>query len=46
MAQVSMQFEIIAENMDETLPPGPEKSVALRKLLEAKDTAVRASLDI
>lgn len=30
--------------MDEDLPSGPEKSAGLRKLLEAKDCFVRASL--
>lgn len=28
------------------LPDGVEKSVAMRKLLEAKDAAVRAALDV
>ena len=28
------------------LPPGPETAVALRKLLESKDAAVRAALDL
>ena len=31
---------------DDALPDGAEKSAALRKLLEAKDCAVRAALDI
>jgi hypothetical protein len=35
----------IAQVMDDTLPDGPEKSAGLRKLLEAKDCFVRASLD-
>jgi hypothetical protein len=30
--------------MIETLPRNPERTVALRKLLEAKDAAVRAKL--
>jgi hypothetical protein len=34
----------IANWMVETLPRNPERSVALRKLLEAKDAAVRAKL--
>lgn len=33
-----------AKLMDEKLPDGPEKSAGLRKLLEAKDCFVRASL--
>lgn len=34
----------LAIQMDETLPESAEKSVGLRKLLEAKDALVRASL--
>ncbi|KLN95613.1 hypothetical protein [Moellerella wisconsensis] len=34
----------LAMQMDETLPESAEKSVGLRKLLEAKDALVRASL--
>lgn len=41
---VSAAFGRLAEEMDELLPDGPEKSVALRKLLEGKDAAVRAYL--
>lgn len=41
---VSMPFAKLAEHIDRTIPPGPEQSVALRKLLEAKDAAVRAAL--
>ncbi|WP_201308841.1 hypothetical protein [Puerhibacterium puerhi] len=42
----SARFHGLALEIDETLPDGPEKSVALRKLLEAKDAAVRAALDL
>lgn len=35
-----------AQLLDDFLPDGPEKSTALRKLLEAKDAAVRAALDM
>ncbi len=35
----------LALHYDGTLPDGPEKSVALRKLLEAKDALVRAALE-
>jgi hypothetical protein len=35
----------LARQMDEQLPNGPEKSAGLRKLLEAKDCLVRASLE-
>jgi hypothetical protein len=39
---VSMPFSMIARRLVETIPAGPERTVALRKLLEAKDAAVRA----
>jgi hypothetical protein len=35
---------LIAGEMAKVLPPGPEVTVCLRKLLEAKDCAVRAAL--
>ncbi len=38
----SRPFGELARTMDQTLPDNPEKSTALRKLLEAKDCAVRA----
>jgi hypothetical protein len=38
---VSRPFGELAQLVNDTLPDGPEKSVALRKLLEAKDAAVR-----
>ncbi len=41
---VSGEFYTLACKMDALLPPGPEKSVCLRKLLEGKDAAVRAAL--
>jgi len=44
-AAVSHQFSDIAHWVTDNLPAGPETTVALRKLLEAKDAAVRASLD-
>jgi hypothetical protein len=34
----------LAEQMEELLPDGPEKTTGLRKLLEAKDCFVRAAL--
>lgn len=43
---VSKKFNFLANVLEDTLPKGPEKSVALRKLLESKDAAVRAALDI
>lgn len=39
---VSRPFCETAELIVETLPRNPERTVALRKLLEAKDAAVRA----
>lgn len=41
---VSEQFATLAEHVDIVLPDNPEKTTALRKLLEAKDCAVRAVL--
>ena len=35
---------LLAGRIVETLPRNPERTVALRKLLEAKDAAVRALL--
>jgi hypothetical protein len=39
---VSMPFCHLAKDIVTTLPRNPERTVALRKLLEAKDAAVRA----
>jgi len=44
MQQVSRPFCELAERIHETLSRNAERSVALRKLLEAKDAAVRASM--
>ena len=41
---VSRPFGELAEHITVTLPRNPERTVALRKLLEAKDCAVRAAL--
>jgi hypothetical protein len=41
---VSRMFTQVAHDIVATLPRNPERSVALRKLLEAKDCAVRAKL--
>lgn len=43
---VSRPFSKLAHELEDLLPKGPEKSTALRKLLEAKDAAVRAALDL
>lgn len=42
-AVVSKMFGDLADELITTLPRNPERTVALRKLLEAKDAAVRAS---
>lgn len=44
LQEVSMPFWALASTIVETLPSNPERTVALRKLLEAKDCAVRALL--
>ena len=41
---ISKPFGDLAQEMASILPPNPESTVALRKLLEAKDCAVRAVL--
>ena len=41
---VSQKFKEMALEMERILPPNPEKSTCIRKLLEAKDCAVRAVL--
>ena len=42
---VSKPFSELAATIVETVDAGPERTVALRKLLEAKDAAVRAKLN-
>lgn len=44
MQEFSRPFGELAQRIVETLPRNPERTVALRKLLEAKDAAVRASI--
>lgn len=44
LQEVSEPFAAMAERIIETLPRNPERTVALRKLLESKDAAVRALL--
>lgn len=41
---VSMPFAALAQRIVETLPGSAERTVCLRKLLEAKDCAVRAAV--
>ena len=42
---VSKPFGDLADKLCSEVEPGPERTVALRKLLEAKDAAVRAKLN-
>lgn len=44
LQEISKPFGQFALWIAETLPRNPERTVALRKLLEAKDCAVRAKL--
>lgn len=44
LQQVSAPFAQLAQKLVDTVPRNPERTVALRKLLEAKDAAVRATL--
>jgi hypothetical protein len=44
LQEVSRPFGEHADRIVATLPRNPERTVALRKLLEAKDAAVRARL--
>ena len=42
LQKISKPFGILAKGIVSDLPRNPERTVALRKLLEAKDCAVRA----
>ena len=42
LQDVSTKFCTLANWIADELEPGPERTVSLRKLLEAKDAAVRA----
>lgn len=44
LAEVSMPYHKIAHDIVEKLPRNAERTVALRKLLESKDCAVRSVL--
>lgn len=44
LQEVSVPFHGLAWMICATLKPGPERTVAMRKLLEAKDAAVRAAV--
>lgn len=44
LKDTSKMFNVLAVSIVETLPRNAERTVSLRKLLEAKDCAVRANL--
>jgi hypothetical protein len=44
LGEISQPFGELAQRIVDDLPRNPERTVALRKLLEAKDAAVRAAL--
>jgi hypothetical protein len=44
LQQVAEPFDTLARHIDIALPRNPERTVCLRKLLEAKDCAIRARL--
>lgn len=46
LAVVSQPFCELATRIVESLPRNPERTVALRKLLESKDAAVRAAITV
>lgn len=45
LQETSRRFFALADAVCRDCEPGPERTVALRKLLEAKDAAVRAKLN-
>lgn len=44
LQEISKPFGDLAQSIVDTVPRNPERTVALRKLLEAKGAAVRAKL--
>lgn len=42
--KIAKAYQELAEYTITVLDPGPERTVALRKLLEAKDAAMRAAI--
>ena len=46
LREASAKCALLAGDMAERLPDGPELTAGLRKLLEAKDCFVRSSLDV
>lgn len=45
LKDTSRMFHSLATDIVTDIEPGPERTVALRKLVEAKDAAVRAKLN-
>ena len=45
LQDVSQPFHFLAAKICDKIKSGPERTVALRKLLEAKDAAVRAAVN-
>jgi len=45
LQEISRPFSVHAAMMVDSIVAGPERTVALRKLLESKDAAVRAKLN-
>ena len=45
LQEVSKSIGDLAMELEQSIPYGPEKSAGMRKLLEAKDCFVRASLE-
>ena len=43
---VSKPIYDLAQQLEDAIPDGPEKSTGMRKLLEAKDCFVRSSLEL
>jgi len=46
LQEVSRPFHDMAQNIVQSIPRNPERTVALRKLLESKDATVRAHLAV
>ena len=44
LKEISRPFAELAQHIMRTIPRNPERTVALRKLLEGKDAAVRARI--
>lgn len=44
LQSISKPFAELANHICDTLPDNPERTTALRKLLESKDCAVRAAI--